>query len=611
MSPRPTPAAAPRLHWIAVAPPHLIGALLALALAAASLASLWLTRVESGVAAVWLANGLLVAVLLSRPRRDWPALLAWGFPALLLPRLWIEDSIALDLTLSLINLGEAVLVAALVRARVPDVFRTQHLVRASLWGAGSSLLACALSGLLATLAFRLIEGVALAPAGIWLTWFSAHLLGLVICTLVALLGLRLGVRLLGRRGRRIDLLTCLGLLTASFAGIFLQHAYPLLFLPLLPLVLLAWRHELEGAVLGLCMLAVAAALGAANAWGPFGLTAAHTHMERAILLQIYVLAGCLLALPVAVLVTDRRRLVRRMHRSEASYRLLAEHTRDLVVRLGQDGRRRYVSNSSFALLGYHPEELLAPRWELVHPEDTASLRDTLEALFRDGGEATARFRVRHREGHWVWIEALAQRVTAEDGDGFEVVYSGRDISRRVAAEAALEAAARTDALSGLPNRRAFEERLEVAVARSRRFAIPLALLAMDLDRFKQINDTLGHAAGDQALQAFAERIRAQLYEVDLAARLGGDEFVVLLEDVPDEDACLQVARKLLTAMETPMLLAGERRQVATSIGIAWCEYPESSEAVMQAADEALYAAKHAGRGTARLHRPRPACPPSP
>lgn len=171
----------------------------------------------------------------------------------------------------------------------------------------------------------------------------------------------------------------------------------------------------------------------------------------------------------------------------------------------------------------------------------------------------------------------------------------------------LQHAATHDALTGLPNRALLNQRLE-RLARQR---TPFAIAAFDLDRFKRVNDTLGHAAGDQALQAFAERIRAQLYEVDLAARLGGDEFVVLLEDVPDEDACLQVARKLLTAMETPMLLAGERRQVATSIGIAWCEYPESSEAVMQAADEALYAAKHAGRGTARLHRPRPACPPSP
>jgi diguanylate cyclase (GGDEF)-like protein len=176
------------------------------------------------------------------------------------------------------------------------------------------------------------------------------------------------------------------------------------------------------------------------------------------------------------------------------------------------------------------------------------------------------------------------------------VYSARDVSERVAAQRALRAQARTDVLTGLANRREFEERLGRALARNLRSGGRLALLAMDLDRFKGINDQLGHAAGDTALCEFARRIESSVRGHDLVARLGGDEFVVLMEDIAEAGEAEAAGLRLLEVMREPMLLAGQHREVGTSIGLALCHGAHGATELMAAADAALYRAKAAGRG---------------
>jgi len=181
------------------------------------------------------------------------------------------------------------------------------------------------------------------------------------------------------------------------------------------------------------------------------------------------------------------------------------------------------------------------------------------------------------------------------------VYSlSNDISAQKKVEQQLEALARVDALTGLANRRQFEERFSEAMARCRRSGRPMALMFMDIDRFKGINDTLGHAGGDEVLKTFAQRLSGCVRKTDTVARLAGDEFVVILEGLNTVDEPHFLARKILASIAAEQRVLGHALTVTTSIGISFYEGDESTEGqLMSLADKALYEAKAAGRGTWR------------
>jgi diguanylate cyclase (GGDEF)-like protein/PAS domain S-box-containing protein len=166
-------------------------------------------------------------------------------------------------------------------------------------------------------------------------------------------------------------------------------------------------------------------------------------------------------------------------------------------------------------------------------------------------------------------------------------------------ERQLHALAHADHLTGLPNRRSFEERMVQAIARARRSAMAMALVYLDVDNFKQINDSLGHASGDSVLREFAKRLSATVRTTDTVARLAGDEFVIVLEQVGSARECARIAEKLLEAVRADFLVDGQPREITASIGIAWSAHPDQA-ALTQAADEALYASKRAGRNTATV-----------
>ena len=166
-------------------------------------------------------------------------------------------------------------------------------------------------------------------------------------------------------------------------------------------------------------------------------------------------------------------------------------------------------------------------------------------------------------------------------------------------ERQLHALAHSDHLTGLPNRRSYEERLAQAIARSRRSAMAMALVYLDVDHFKQINDSLGHASGDAVLREFARRLSATVRSTDTVARLAGDEFVIVLEQVGSARECARIADKLLEAVRADFLVDGQPRRITISIGIAWSAHPEPAT-LAHTADEALYQSKRAGRDTASV-----------
>ncbi len=236
--------------------------------------------------------------------------------------------------------------------------------------------------------------------------------------------------------------------------------------------------------------------------------------------------------------------------------------------------------------------------ELVHADDVpgmlAALRETLRGtvpLYE------AEFRVLHRDGNWIWLRSRG-RVVERDANGraLRLVGTDADISRRKAVEAELRQRAERDVLTGLPNRALFFDRLDGAVARARRSGKPMALLYLDVDRFKSINDLHGHAAGDTLLQTAAERLVAAVRGTDTVARLSGDEFTVILENLVDRLDAAAVAEKLVEAMRAPVVVGTGTVSVSTSVGIAVLEPGDADgAALLRRADDALYDAKRNGR----------------
>jgi diguanylate cyclase (GGDEF)-like protein len=184
-----------------------------------------------------------------------------------------------------------------------------------------------------------------------------------------------------------------------------------------------------------------------------------------------------------------------------------------------------------------------------------------------------------------------------------------DLTTLQAKQLELDHLASHDPLTGLPNRRVFLDRVEHAIARARRAELQLAILFIDLDHFKEINDKLGHAVGDVMLLAVADRLRTTVREADTVARLGGDEFIVMIEDVDNVDAVAMVAHKIIESLATPVWYQEQSLAVGASIGIAL--YPNdgtTTTEIIAAADQAMYRAKSAGRNRYRLASVPPAAP---
>jgi diguanylate cyclase (GGDEF)-like protein/PAS domain S-box-containing protein len=235
---------------------------------------------------------------------------------------------------------------------------------------------------------------------------------------------------------------------------------------------------------------------------------------------------------------------------------------------------------------------------LVHPDDLeAARRVSLETMKGLRPLAVAEYRVRVGADGWRWLLTRG-RVTERDpvtGRAVRMVGTNVDITDRKQMEEALHSVANTDALTGVANRVALADRVRHAITRSRRNGTAFALLYLDIDRFKQVNDNLGHSAGDKLLVQFAMRLRSCVRASDSVARLGGDEFIVLLDDLKEREAAVRIAEKILEETRRPVRIDAREVATSTSIGIAYYVGNETGEELLQRADAALYEAKRAGR----------------
>ena len=319
----------------------------------------------------------------------------------------------------------------------------------------------------------------------------------------------------------------------------------------------------------------------------------------------------ILAFAALALFAERmRRANVALRASEAAHRLSEER---LALAIDGDGLwdltladgAMWLSDGWQSMLGYEPGELEGHgrTWErLVHPEDAERARRLL-ADHLDGRAPLyeSEHRMRRKDGGWTWVLARG-RIVARDPSGCPTRMVGlqADTTVRRAAERRIAHMALHDALTDLPNRTLFRERLDQLVLRTRRHGGRFAVLACDLDRFKAVNDTYGHPAGDELLGVIAGRLRGVLRADDTVARLGGDEFAILLGDLDTGQSAALVAERLIASVARPIDIGPATVRVGISIGITVGGGQEEAEALFRNADTALYRAKAEGRNVCRF-----------
>jgi len=293
------------------------------------------------------------------------------------------------------------------------------------------------------------------------------------------------------------------------------------------------------------------------------------------------------------------------YHNEARFRSLVQHSSDVIIVTTPDGSMRYVSPSATRVFGYDPSKLLGQQVAgLLHPDDQARAA----VLFRDaastpGVTGPVEWRFRQPDGSWLHAEILATNLL-RDPTVRGIVLNTRDVSERKRLEEQLIHQAFHDSLTGLANRALFRDRVSHALALARRQGHSITVLFLDLDDFKKVNDSLGHAEGDRLLIAAAERFLLCARAADTVARLGGDEFAILIEDLTDSDSPSSLLNRLSVAMAHPFTLSGNQVQISASIGVATTMGEETADDLLRNADVAMYSAKRQGKGRSETYESR-------
>ncbi len=555
--------------------------------------SVGLTRFDGGVAFLWIANAILTARLITLSPRNWPLPIAVCFVANAIVTATIGLGPTMAVPLGIANMSESIIGALLMHR-----FAARG---ASLGGHRNLVLFVLSGGLAAPLAGAIVAGTSSAlilgssfttPA---LHWFTGHALGTLAFMPMAMLVMRGEARrLIARMGRAkvIELCGLLLFVTVVTLATFTQDEFPLLYLPMLPIILATFRGGPISTALSILILAVIGGWLTMQGHGPIALMNAPIG-TRVLFLQLYVACAMLTVLPANAELERRADLFRRLRESEARYRLITEHSTDIVLNADPEGHLRFVSSSIRQIFGQEPAELIGqPFTVLLHPDDAARAMASFRRTIEDqGGTTINEYRAISPDGEVRWFETHSRAVIDDEGGVAGVVSAIRDVTHRRAHEERLARAALTDPLTGIMNRRGLDEELSARLASGAGGCVAL----FDLDHFKQVNDTFGHAVGDDVLRRFAAIARSSVRDQDIVARLGGEEFAVVLPEATIEQARLVCDRLRRAIGEARLRIDDQIVAVTVSGGVTRYAEGNSVSEVLRAADRALYQAKRSGR----------------
>ena len=302
-------------------------------------------------------------------------------------------------------------------------------------------------------------------------------------------------------------------------------------------------------------------------------------------------------------VTELRRLQKIAEQTEQKYRNILEEMNDAYFEVDLNGNFTLVNNTFCRMLLVTKDELIGSNFKVYTAEEYES---DSRAAFRTAlltGESSKGvvFNATRKDGSSFYIEISISPLKNEHGDtiGFRCV--GRDVTERMEFQNKIAEMAMHDPLTGLPNRSLLYDRFIIAQGQAERNKRKMAVLELDLDKFKEVNDTLGHAAGDELLKATASRLNSVVRKSDTVARLGGDEFVVLIPEINREQDAIATAQKILAAFRKSFKVDGHQLEITTSIGVAiYPDHGETMEDLLNAADSAMYYTKGHGRNNYKM-----------
>jgi diguanylate cyclase (GGDEF)-like protein/PAS domain S-box-containing protein len=540
----------------------------------------------------WPSSGLLLTVLLFADRRRWPelvgagALAAAGFNLATSPAGLSAPFVAADVVVALVG-------ASLIRAwagGLPDPRRIRDVVALSVVGGAVAPGAGALVAAVGAQAFG-----DPAVANVALTFLMANSIGVILVAPLAV-----AVAGLARRLPRARALELAGLTLASAVVSlgFLVTELPLTWVLLIAPIAAALRLGLLGSAAAFAPVTIVGLLATTRGYGPFA-SAVESDADAIALLQGFAAVGATLCNVMAATVSQLASAMSGLRRSEERFRMLVEGVRDhAIFTLDGVGRIDSWNASARGVFGYGDDEVAGgPLADLGAGEGQEDLRAAVAQVLQTGefeGEAAVR-----RDDGVTFLGRFTISRLDPDGDangGFAVVV--RDVTETRRAERQLRHMALHDPLTGLLNRSLLTDRMAVALAAAERADDHVAVLFCDLDRFKVINDSLGHEVGDAVLVGIADRFRQVVRAEDTVARHGGDEFVVCFGGVADTEEAIRLAERVRGEIERPLLIDGEPLYVGASIGIALSSPGARPEDLLRDADVAMYRAKQTGKGYA-------------
>ena len=303
-------------------------------------------------------------------------------------------------------------------------------------------------------------------------------------------------------------------------------------------------------------------------------------------------------------IAERMQMVEALRRSEERYRTILAEIEEGYYEVDLAGNFTFVNNATCRQFGYSKEELIGMNYRVYIPkEEVKSVYKAWNKVYRTGEPLKSYpFSSIRKDGRQIFLENSVSPLRNNEGKiiGFRSI--SRDVTEHKQFEQKLAEMATHDPLTGLPNRVLLSDRFTIGLALSRRSGNRLAVMMLDLDRFKAINDAMGHDVGDQLLKAVGERLTGIMRKSDTIARIGGDEFILVLPQIIQANDAAKFAQRILDAFQEPFVFGGYRLHITTSIGVA--VYPEGGkdiESLLKNADTAMYWAKEQGRDIYRFY----------